>query len=99
MRLFAACVFSQVALTVPRDFIDDTDEEMAERRKDIDQIPEYQHAACMGVLDTFDIHILDKMEGVLKGDLSKSRRYASLKDIVALLKHLRLIGCQTTRMR
>ena len=90
VRLLAACVFAQVVLTVPRDFIDDTDEEMAERRKDIDQIPEYQHAACMGVLDAFDIHILDHMEGVLKGNLSKSRRYASLTDIMALLEHLRL---------
>ena len=61
---------------MPRDFIDDTDEEMAERRKYIDQIPEYHDAACMGVLNTFDIHILDKMEGLLKGGSAKSRRYA-----------------------
>ena len=79
-----------MALTGSRDLLDDTDEEKAERREDIHQIPEYQHAAWMGILDTFDIHILDKMEGVLKGDLSKSGRYASMTDIVALLRHLRL---------
>ena len=76
MRLLAACAFAEVARTGSRDLLDDTDEDKADWQEGIHQIPEYQHAVWMELLDTFDIHILDKMEGVLKGDLSTSRRYA-----------------------
>ena len=78
VRLLAACAFARVACTVQRDLIDDSDEEKLQRRAYISQIPEYMHAARMGALDTFDFHVLDKMEGVLKRDLSLERRYPAV---------------------
>ena len=65
--------------------IDDDNNEKTERQTAMQQIPEYQYAMNNGLLDSFDIHILDKMEGVLKRDLSNTRRYASLTVIVWLI--------------
>mgnify|MGYP003333432156 CR=1 FL=1 len=90
VRLLAALAFAEVACTAQRDLIDDGEKEKLQRRECISQIPEYVHAARTGALDAFDFHVLDKMEGVLKADLSLERRYASLTDIVALLTHLEL---------
>ena len=89
MHLLAACACMEVARNKER-LIDDDNNEKTERQTAMQQIPEYQYAMNNGLLDSFDIHILDKMEGVLKRDLSNTRRYASLTDIVALLKHFRL---------
>ena len=89
MHLLAACAFMEVARNKER-LIDDDNNEKTERQTAMQQIPEYQYAMNNGLLDSFDIHILDQMEGVLKRDLSNTRRYASLTDIVALLKHFRL---------
>ena len=89
VRLLAAYTFIEVARDTNRNADENIDESF-ERLAELQGISEYQYAIENDLLDTFDLYNLDKIEGVLKRNLSLNRRYASGTDIVTLLKHFDL---------